>query len=130
MTTQTTDHPFQAKADEAVAGLRELADFIERDPDFADLHWPGPALLCVPSWEKGAAARFRDLVRRLGGHRTKSVTERYIETTRQFGPIGIQVYTAREVVCERVVVGTETVESEVVEWECSPILDELEDSSS
>ena len=119
---------------EVVSGLRELADFIERDPDFAELYWPGPALLFVASWEKDAAARFGDLARRLGGHRTKSVTERHIEVTRQFGPISIQVYTSREVMCERVVVGTETVEiadpeapkvkvdREVVEWKCSPLL--------
>lgn len=123
----------EAAHEAAIAGLRELADFIEDNPEFAELA-DTTLNLYVANWYEDADRQFADLARKLGGHRTKSANERYLHVTRMFGPLEVSVFTNREVVCERVVVGTETVEvpdpnaakvtveREIVEWECKSIL--------
>jgi hypothetical protein len=64
----------------------------------------------------------------------KIVTGDYAEVHRQFGTVDVQAYCARDEACTKRVVGTETVEvpdpdaptitieREVVEWDCKPIL--------
>ena len=119
-----------------IAGLRDLADFYEAAPDFPvpfeakfddssqyHLHGiDGPDQLAT-------------LTRMLGGRRTKDADEHAVHITRRFGPgVVVELYVSREEVCERRVVGTETVEvpdpdapkitieREIVEWVCAPVL--------
>jgi hypothetical protein len=117
---------------EAIAGLRALADFLDANPD-AKLPHNVQAMECVQSAD-ALATRVRDL----GGSWEKGTDESYFELTRSFGPrVSYQVFATRANVCERVVVGTEEVEvkeypavepitktvtREVVEWRCPPIL--------
>jgi hypothetical protein len=73
----------------------------------------------------------------------KDVTDLFAKALLRFGPVTVQVYTDREAVCERVVVGsheevveekdpealaavptiTRTVTVEDVEWQCKPLMD-------
>lgn len=113
----------------SVAGLRELADFIEQHPQFVG----------ALDYEKfhcfvGDEDEFTALVSELGGKRTKEASNDYFGVSRFFGPIEMYVYTNREQVCTATVVGTETVtvrdpnaplveiERDIVEWECGPVL--------
>jgi hypothetical protein len=123
-----------------VDGLRELADWLEAHPaarpsfggfDPVRLLWP-----CGDSRDGLAAAA------RVLGRAAKSSDSKWVNVTRLFGPHQIQAYASHEAVCERVVVGTETIETEVpdpealknvptikvtetveqVEWRCPPSL--------
>lgn len=73
------------------------------------------------------------------GSVTKEFTDELAYVRRRFGTAAVEVYASRDLVCERVVVGTEEVEEydptalatvpkvvverEVVEWRCAPLLD-------
>jgi hypothetical protein len=118
---------------EAITGLRALADFLDAHPD-AKLPHNVQAMECHDSAEALA-----DRVRALGGHWDKTTDGSYLELNRSFGPrVTYQLFAARAKVCERIVTGTEEVEvkeypavepivrtetREVVEWRCPPILD-------
>lgn len=134
-TTTTTTTTIEAA--EAAAGLRQLADLIEANPELADLVEGNTLLMAVGErWgsDESVADRFARLARMLGGTRTKSGDGTYFWVGRRFGPLTAEIFTARNQVCERVVVGVETVEvpdpdapkvtveREVVEWQCSPVL--------
>lgn len=116
-----------------VAGLREFADLLEREPG-----------LPVPSYDFRLslytfADRFTDAVHALGGHREKTADDHFFNVERRFGPIIVEVYTGRDDVCERVQIGTQivereeivspavtktvTVEEPVYEWRCAPVLE-------
>ena len=118
-----------------IAGLRELADHLEQEPELA-LHLAtyGPDRFLVYTDD---ADRFRTLASALGGDREKNATDSYMTVTRRFGPgIEVLVYTDRSTVCARRVVGTETVEvpdpdapkvtieRPVYEWDCASVLAE------
>lgn len=94
---------------EAVAGLRELADFIETNPQFVEALQDARFLQYVTS-----ESDFPALVSQLGGNREKNGNDDYFGVSRYFGAIELHVFTNRGQVCERVQTGTETVEVEEV----------------
>jgi hypothetical protein len=87
---------------EAARGLRQLADFVEDNPEFAraiNQHF----LMYVTERDE-----FVRLARQLGTSR-KDPDNDWYRLIRRFGPIGLQLYSDRAKVCERVVTGHETV---------------------
>ena len=138
---------------ELTDALREVADWLERT-------WSRHLDMPVPMWSAYYRADVRDWRPRLGfyahdrasfeatvraladgapkvGPVRKDVDtydDDYLEATRQLGSVLVRVWTARENICVRRVVGTETVEvpdpnaamveveRDVVEWDCSPVL--------
>lgn len=93
----------------------------------------------VSSFHPDAGDRFADAARALAagapiGTVKKSSDQHYTRVARDFGAVTLDIWTMRDVVCERVVVGTETVEipdpdaptvtveQERTEWRCRPIL--------
>lgn len=119
---------------EFVAGLRGLADFLDAQPevDF-DPSYGAASVLWYCGDAEGLAAAARTL-----GRVTKRTDDSFLNLDRRFGPHKIQAYASHDTVCERVVVGTETVtreqpdpealkhvptvtvteEKEIVEWRC------------
>jgi hypothetical protein len=102
------------EAREYAQGLRDFADWVEANEELI-------------SYELGRADRepefrfniyaldpnqLRDYVRALG-RAEKNVDDSYFKVTRRFGPVEVMAYTARELVCERVVTGTREVTKEV-----------------
>lgn len=132
-----------------VGGLRDLADWYDKHPDF-DLPYElenanaaHPFTVGVFKDHMGGpdttAVRFADAVRQLGGARSKDPSDGYMRVTREFGPgVALEVWVMRDEVCEAVVVGTETVvvnevvrpavtksvetQRDIVEWRCAPVL--------
>lgn len=117
---------------EAIDGLRAFADFLEQHPDSA-LPAAGDLYICDYQYSRdGLTKRARDL----GGRWDKREGDTYFNLIRRFGPVEYSIYTNREQVCERVVVGTEEVEVpdpdvevpmvtktvEKVEWRCADSL--------
>jgi hypothetical protein len=136
MTHTSASYEQARRAYDAATGLRELADLIARNPELAPVADNRLLMFVLPDFDSDepAAAMFARLARMLGGTRTKDADDTYVTVTRKFGPLAVDVYTTRDLVCERVVVGTETVEvpdpnapkvtveREVVEWKCTPVL--------
>jgi hypothetical protein len=106
---------------EYVDGLRELADWLERNPDFIPPYQP----LRVDVFTDDQM-EFARKAKRLGGRREKLGSSSYFFVRRKFGPHYLDVNVGREQVCKRVVVGTREVLAqearveEIVEWECAP----------
>lgn len=132
---------------------RAVADFIEahpgiptpytsvydHQPERADLRW------YLHINDKGDEAFQRDaakaIVRAVGGKWDKEFNDDEARFTQVRDGLYMLVVVRREAVCERRVVGTETVtlpatpaepalpertvEREVVEWDCSPVLGEV-----
>lgn len=123
---------------EYVEGLREFADWIERNgEELPDILYPGMLCMYVKC---ESATEFRRVTRMMGsGRKRELLGDMHVERT--FGLAQVSAYTARENVCERRVVATrevvknvpdpeavaavplvevtETVED--VEWVCGPI---------
>lgn len=116
-------------AAEFAAGLRAVAELVESLPD-ADLM---PSIHFSLFWattpeEMTAAGR---AARKLGASVVKEYTDSTASVEMAFGPVTVRALAPRDVVCERVVVGTElvevpdpdapkvTVERDIVEWRCS-----------
>lgn len=137
----------QGLAAQQAAGLRALADMIDAHPEVAELiRFSGLERLLAPVGSTDDAVMvMADLIRKAkarGATVTKSAEDDWFNVHVAWGPVGIQVYAAREEVCERVVTGTETVTKtvkdparlaevpeievtetvETVEWVCRPIL--------
>jgi len=129
----------------SVDGLRELADFLEANPELLDLT-SHHTMYAFPHGDKANFARVALLL----GPSAKSADADWYNVERKFGPkVTIQVTARREEVCERTVVGTETVTEferdtdavaaaiadiprtavtrtvEKIEWVCPPSLHEL-----
>lgn len=118
-----------------VAGLRAVADFLDDHPDF-----PTPSTYSIPAFQSGAwtPADFARCASMLGGTRSKDANDNWIEVRRPFGPLTLVVFSSRDAVCEKRIVGVETVEvdeevtpavtrkvtveREIVEWDCKPVL--------
>lgn len=129
-TLPTTDPQVELAATRA-AGLRALAELIEAEPALAGSQYAQiDHHIFVDDPAEMAA-----LVRRLGGARKKEADETYLTVVRELaGRVAVKICGRRNEVCERVVVGTETVEvpdpdapkitveREVVEWKCAPVL--------
>lgn len=138
--------------DQYIAGLRELADLLEQNPDFR-LPYEGSTgnmTVFLMSYDVAdpkvaMAEHTRTLRRHTREAVTKDATSAYFDVnTRLGGPDGlsVQLSTQRAQVCERVVVGTEVKtklvrdpelveklplvaveeQEEIIEWQCAPIL--------
>ncbi len=142
MTTTEPDRTVEL-AQQQAAGLRALADLIESNPDLGEkMRYCGVDNIHVPVDDKTTMAAFIRAGKRHGATITKNAMGKWFMVNIGWGPVGLDVFAAREEVCERVVVGTETVtetvkdpdllaqvpdveittEREVVEWRCHPIL--------
>lgn len=143
--TASTAEEQQAKhAAEITAGLRAVADLLEEVPAAATI-LAGTKLLVPVMHESDPVALLAAIARAgaaQGGKVSKSYETKYANVDVTFGPVVLQAYADREQVCERVVVGTETVtkkvkdpkalaavpeievteEVEQVEWRCRPLL--------
>lgn len=148
-TTSTTEPPA------LTAALREAADLLEQHPDLpyqpyitsrtngrAHLAWYLPLPHLTGSDLDTQKADAATIVRALGGTWDKSEPSAESDSfnfTQKRGRLELTVQVDRPAVCERVVTGTETVtvpgrpaepertvEREVVEWRCQPLLADLE----
>jgi hypothetical protein len=120
-----TDQEKDIQRAEFVNGLRTLADFLVAHPGLPTPH--APTSFLIPS--AGTPDAFEAQVRQLGTAK-KVVTDNYVSMLRYFGPLALEVYTSRNTVCVRKVVGKKTIpalniaehEVDIVEWDCKPIL--------
>ena len=117
-----------SKVAEAVQGLRDLADFIEANPDldWQSLYYSEVAVITLD------VENVRAFARTPGTWEKDAYLSNY-EIARMFGPVKLKVITPRDQVCEKVVT-VETVElpdpdapkvaveREKVEWVCKPLL--------
>lgn len=119
---------------EYIAGLRDLADWLEANPHLP-LPWTGSTLdpFQLGAWlEKTEIAA---IARALPGPVRKEFNTSTMGITATFRGLYVRAYAGRDEVCERVVVGTEQVavpaveaqperveEREIVEWRCHPLL--------
>lgn len=125
------------------ARLRAVAELIEAHPDL-----PAPMVTGYSSgrvevdWFVNHDNQQRDTMlairRGIGGTWHKAPSETYYLLRRDYAGAVLTIYADREQVCERVVVGTETVTipaqpaveaqpertevREVVEWRCEPVI--------
>lgn len=121
-----------------IVGLHELALFLAQHPEVVARPYAYGAYVIA-----GDAADYARLVRALKdgaplGSIERSARPLHMVFARRFGPdVVLEVLAARSVVCERVqvgtrtverpkVVGTETVEEPVYEWRCEPVLAQAE----
>lgn len=123
-------------AAEYAAGLRQLADMIEANPDIRVAYLDSPSV-----WNPSSPEEIQAIIRAgkaAGGHIAKDYSESMANVAIEFGPLRAMALIWREQVCERVVVGTTTVlvpdpehtpdvpmiEStvDVTEWRCRPML--------
>lgn len=121
-----------------IAGLRTLADLLDQNPDLP-LPYNGSSSALL--WIIGGSdqrATLSAVARAIPGVKTKGVRGDYFDVCGQIEGLRVQVIADRDQVCERVVVGTETVTREVpdpdvpmvtvteiveqVEWRCRPLL--------
>ena len=117
------------KREEYCAGLEALAQYLRTNPEVV-LPDTKEFLNCL--YDKTS---FVQAVKSLG-HCEKEYTNWTVKVFKQFGPLKYGVYTSRETVCEKKVVGKKIVpfreaylvqaepehEEDIVEWECHPIL--------
>lgn len=125
-------------------GLRDLLAFVESNDDFDfEMKRPDLVVMQISSWylhrsKSEQKAYVCDLARRVGTAE-KQYGDEFFHLNHSFGPlVQLQVASKRDVVCERVVVGQKTIPAhggytippaeeqivDVVEWKCSPILEE------
>lgn len=132
--------PETPSASEVTQGLRELADWIDTNPDNPASKAFQHSLVAVggPGWITFNATEFHALASALGGEREKDVDDNYMIVTRKFGPIPTTVRGYRSSVCVAKVVGTvteeipahdaipaqpaRTIKRDIIEWECPPVL--------
>jgi hypothetical protein len=100
--------------EELIQGLRDMADFLEQQPDVPIVYHAG---MSVPVFGidtiRAAIRAMGDVEKRFEGN--------YVSVIRRFGPVKYEVFVAREDVCEKTVVGKRVVpehEEEIVEWSC------------
>jgi hypothetical protein len=116
------------------AGLRQLADWLDANPDI-ELPWTGGVYQPFQLGVWLSKEELAEIVRALPGRVEKEFDETVVRVNATFDGLRVQAYSGRNEVCERIVVGTETVtvpavdaaperteEREVVEWRCHPIL--------
>ncbi len=105
-----------------IEGLRELADALEQRPELLD--GLSPVMLYCFTQSRADFVRRAD---ELGGDRSKTFDDWYVNVRRTFGPHAVEVCVNREQVCRKVVTGERLVPAkpaepehveEVVEWVC------------
>jgi hypothetical protein len=125
-----------AERDKLVAGLRELADFIEQrglelpiDANFL----PSLTVYLYDTPDGTAREKMRKVARNIG-HARKGTLPGFYDLQRDFGPVSLLFTAPRGAVCQRIVTGTKQIEEqvipaheeEIVEWICDdPILEEV-----
>jgi len=92
-----------ARAENWVAGLREMADFAEQHPDLFEKQY-GETINLFASDAEDMAKQTSRL-----GTSTKLVSENWYTMSRRFGPHRVDLNIARKQFCERVQTGTKTV---------------------
>lgn len=119
---------------EYIQGLRDVADFLESHPT---LPLPGAQLsACVFDGDL-TLPHVREIAKEFGSFKKEAMGS-YITISKTFGPISLLFMFLRENVCQRIVVGTrsvektvypldvktetEIVEEEIVEWKCPSLL--------
>lgn len=132
------------------AALRRLADFADANPDLAGRMGTSLVKPMIYAQTRDMLGQFVRAGLAAGATITKTFDENWANVHLNFGGITVEVYTTRGEVCERVVVGTETVEEEApdpeavaalpkvkvaktiekVRWVCAPILAEVPDGVS
>jgi hypothetical protein len=95
-----------------VDGLRKLADFVEKHPTLGEELSAVSILVYACTSEE-----FIQLAKELGSGEKVSEDSWYT-LRRRFGPHRFELFTDRNEVCERVLVGTQTVLKPVYEWHC------------
>lgn len=131
------------KLQEHIASLAPVMQWLGQHPELDDLTMSFPLAdrfsMYVPGFEDDSAERFATAVRALKdgapiGTVRRTDDDNHTRFSRDFGAVTVSIYTYRDAVCERIVVGTETVEvpdpnaptisveRDVVRWECRPVL--------
>lgn len=131
-----------SRSAEIAAGLRQLADLIEANPQirvaYTNYHF----------WSLDSREEMAELARaalRHGAKVEKQVTDEMYNLDVKFGPITASALAMRDEMCERVVVGTrevtemvpdpslpappmveQTRTEEVYEWKCVPLMADAE----
>lgn len=147
-TDRTATEQDRDLAQNLAAGLRNLAQFIETNPELAygfeptlaqsginvHLHYQGDAVADLAEYAQAAA--------RYGAKVTKDISDRMHNLYLDFAGVKAHVLADREEVCERIVTGVETVtktvpdpeklaavplvevteEIEQINWVCRPLL--------
>ena len=130
--------------DEFIVGLTAIRDWMDNHPEivFAVTSVRGGGVDAqIASYGAGAPERFAAATRALmegaplgSIHKDMRAESSLATVRRDFGATYLDIYTHRAAVCEKVVVGTETVavpdpaaplinvEREIIRWDCSPIL--------
>lgn len=134
-TTEVTPDPRA----QYIRGLRMLADLLEARPELLVPHGP---LSVVPLGERESREQLAAWARALPGKKDKEINDRFANLVGSLRGLRIKVVAYRDEVCERVVLGTETVTEmvpdpealtavpqiaqvttrEIVEWVCRPML--------
>jgi hypothetical protein len=112
-------------------GLRNLADFLDLHPNIV----PHAKFDCCFFFSGDEAkSELASFTRAIGGMLQKEKVGGFMEVAKCFGPHKITGNVSEDLICERKVVGTETVEipdpeapkitveREIVEWVCPPVL--------
>jgi hypothetical protein len=116
-----------ADRDVLIAGLRELADYLESRPAV-----PAPSFGTVYAFADAEKHPLAEVARAMGGF-DKTHDGRFLNLVKDFGAFALEVSYESEQVCDRVVVGTEEVPEkvtpahvrEIVEWKCPESLLDL-----
>lgn len=94
-------------AAEYAAGLRQLADLIETNPDLpVPTHLKSLLVWSLPDADAMRAVGFAAL--RAGASVEKKYESDYLTLDIQLGPMTVQGFVWRQAVCQRVLVGTDT----------------------
>ena len=119
------------KVDEYAKSLREMAEFLDERVE-GELYGGHEVNLWVDNAEEMLAT-----ARKIGGRWEKQTLGKWYVLRRSFGPHHIDINGPHEAICERVQVGTETVEvpdpdapkvtveQPVYEWRCPESLNEV-----
>lgn len=140
MTTTEQQAAAQQKATGLADGLRQLADMIEANPDIQPVYLTDMHVWCPRNVDE-----IRAIIRAAkasGATVEKTYSDSQANVGIRFGALRAMALVSREQVCERVVVGQETVQVpdpafippttpliektvDVTEWRCRPIMDEV-----
>jgi len=113
--------------EELVAGLRELADFVEQHIELSmDCDYKLMNILYTKKKMGTAKEQMKKAVLALG-KAEKVWGHNYLDVRRKFGPITLEFSVAKSTICEKKVVGTKHHEAEyiqpwteeIVEYECT-----------
>jgi len=148
----------QDRAEQVATDLERLAAFVRANPDIGARvaylsEWQRYNLYLTPSGDvRTVIADIARRARRAGAAMRKDIGDTYAGADLIFGSLVLHVYSQREEVCERVVVGTRQVEVEEpdpkavveavaalpkvkrvetvedIEWRCTPLLAPADDA--